>query len=215
MTTVSLPESLISTLPGSYYTDATIFAMEQAEIFESMWFCAVRAADLDKPGCLQDRSGRTRERADHAVPQRRDARVLQRLPASRRAAVHRGERRGQARVPVPLPRLDLRPRRQAGRGAEPDQDARHRPCRVRAAPHRGARVAGLRVGVPGRDATVVRRHGAQGRRRSTRRRRLDRPLRRRAACASVAGSATTSRRTGSSSSRTSWSATTAPPSTRN
>ena len=70
MTTVSLPESLISTLPGSYYTDATIFAMEQEKIFESMWFCAVRAADLDKPGCLQDRSGRARERADHAVPQR-------------------------------------------------------------------------------------------------------------------------------------------------
>ena len=53
MTTVSLPESLISTLPGSYYTDATIFAMEQDKIFESMWFCAVRAADLDKPGAFK------------------------------------------------------------------------------------------------------------------------------------------------------------------
>ena len=53
MTIVSLPESLISTLPGSYYTDATIFAMEQAEIFESMWFCAVRSADLDKPGAFK------------------------------------------------------------------------------------------------------------------------------------------------------------------
>ena len=48
MTTVSLPASLISTLPGSYYTDATIFAMEQEKIFESMWFCAVRAADLEQ-----------------------------------------------------------------------------------------------------------------------------------------------------------------------
>ena len=53
MTTVGLPQSLISTLPGSYYTDPTIFAMEQADIFESMWFCAVRSADLDKPGAFK------------------------------------------------------------------------------------------------------------------------------------------------------------------
>ncbi len=53
MTTVGLPQSLISTLPGSYYTDPTIFAMEQAQIFESMWFCAVRSADLDKPGAFK------------------------------------------------------------------------------------------------------------------------------------------------------------------
>ncbi|MFY9918875.1 MAG: Rieske 2Fe-2S domain-containing protein, partial [Mycobacterium sp.] len=53
MTMVGLPESLISTLPGSYYTDANIFAMEQASIFESMWFCAVRADDLDKPGAFK------------------------------------------------------------------------------------------------------------------------------------------------------------------
>jgi phenylpropionate dioxygenase-like ring-hydroxylating dioxygenase large terminal subunit len=53
MTTVGLPQSLISTLPGSYYTDATIFAMEQSQIFEAMWFCAVRSADLDKPGAFR------------------------------------------------------------------------------------------------------------------------------------------------------------------
>ena len=52
MTTVSLPESLISTLPGSYYTDATIFAMEQEEIFESMWFCAVRVRRPRQARCL-------------------------------------------------------------------------------------------------------------------------------------------------------------------
>ena len=53
MTIVSLPESLMSTLPGSYYTDPAIFAMEQDRIFEAMWFCAVRAADLDKPGAFR------------------------------------------------------------------------------------------------------------------------------------------------------------------
>lgn len=53
MTTATQTGSLISTLPGSYYTDPTIFAMEQDKVFESMWFCAVRAADLDKPGAFK------------------------------------------------------------------------------------------------------------------------------------------------------------------
>jgi glycine betaine catabolism A len=53
VTTTSLPESLRSTLPGRFYTDADIFALEQEKIFERMWFCAVRAADLDKPGAFR------------------------------------------------------------------------------------------------------------------------------------------------------------------
>src|SRR5204862_1362896 len=36
-----------------YYTDPTIFAMEQEDIFESLWFCAVRSEDLDKPGAFK------------------------------------------------------------------------------------------------------------------------------------------------------------------
>ncbi|GAB2519067.1 Rieske 2Fe-2S family protein [Nocardiopsis aegyptia] len=46
----ALPESLIPTLPGSTYTDPGVFAREQDRIFERMWFCSVRAADLAKPG---------------------------------------------------------------------------------------------------------------------------------------------------------------------
>ncbi|MCP2243243.1 aromatic ring-hydroxylating oxygenase subunit alpha [Lentzea aerocolonigenes] len=42
--------SLISTLEGRYYTDPAIFAQEQANIFEKMWFCAVRSGDLASPG---------------------------------------------------------------------------------------------------------------------------------------------------------------------
>ncbi len=53
MTTTELPESLISTLPGRFYTDPTIFALEQANIFEDMWFCAVRASDLAGPGSFR------------------------------------------------------------------------------------------------------------------------------------------------------------------
>ncbi|OZD01989.1 2Fe-2S ferredoxin [Rhodococcus sp. 06-235-1A] len=52
-TSLPLPESLISTLPGRYYTDPAIFELEQEKIFEELWICAVRAADLDKPGTFR------------------------------------------------------------------------------------------------------------------------------------------------------------------
>jgi Rieske 2Fe-2S family protein len=47
-----LPESLLATLPGSYYTDAAIFDLEQRQVFEQMWFCAVRADELATPGAF-------------------------------------------------------------------------------------------------------------------------------------------------------------------
>ncbi|MFC6063028.1 aromatic ring-hydroxylating oxygenase subunit alpha [Streptomyces ochraceiscleroticus] len=53
MTMTGLPESLIATLPGDHYTDPEIFRLEQERIFESMWFCAARSADLDKPGAFK------------------------------------------------------------------------------------------------------------------------------------------------------------------
>ena len=70
MTTVGLPQSLISTLPGSYYTDPTIFAMEQADDLrvDVVLRRAVRRPRQARR--LQDRSGRTGERAAHPVPQR-------------------------------------------------------------------------------------------------------------------------------------------------
>jgi len=53
VSTTSLPESLIATLPGSYYTDENIFALEQQRIFEQMWFCAARSSDLPNPGSFR------------------------------------------------------------------------------------------------------------------------------------------------------------------
>ncbi|MEV6769907.1 aromatic ring-hydroxylating dioxygenase subunit alpha [Nocardia sp. NPDC051030] len=44
---------LIPTLGGEYYCDPAIFAAEQANIFESMWFCAARASELPDPGCFK------------------------------------------------------------------------------------------------------------------------------------------------------------------
>jgi len=52
-TRAPLSESLMPTLGGHWYTDPAVFALEQERIFEQMWFCAVRAADLDAPGRFQ------------------------------------------------------------------------------------------------------------------------------------------------------------------
>jgi len=41
------------TLPGCYYTDPEVFAREQERIFSSLWFCAVRVADLAVPGAFR------------------------------------------------------------------------------------------------------------------------------------------------------------------
>ncbi|GAB3455905.1 aromatic ring-hydroxylating dioxygenase subunit alpha [Streptomonospora sediminis] len=45
--------SLVPTLPGHYYTDPAVFAREQEHIFEARWFCAVRSADLHRPGAFR------------------------------------------------------------------------------------------------------------------------------------------------------------------
>ncbi|GAA1541050.1 aromatic ring-hydroxylating dioxygenase subunit alpha [Streptomyces albidochromogenes] len=45
--------SLLATLPGHFYTDPAIFRAEQERIFESLWYCAVRSADLDRPGAFR------------------------------------------------------------------------------------------------------------------------------------------------------------------
>ena len=48
-----MTSSLLPTLPGSYYTDPAIFAIEQEQIFERMWFCAVRSSDVGTPGAFR------------------------------------------------------------------------------------------------------------------------------------------------------------------
>ncbi|KAA6223294.1 aromatic ring-hydroxylating dioxygenase subunit alpha [Streptomyces albofaciens JCM 4342] len=45
--------SLAATLPGAFYTDPETFRQEQQHLFESLWFCAVRAADLPRPGAFR------------------------------------------------------------------------------------------------------------------------------------------------------------------
>ncbi|WNG84055.1 aromatic ring-hydroxylating dioxygenase subunit alpha [Mycobacterium sp. ITM-2016-00316] len=45
--------NLMPTLSGRYYYDTAIFEAEQDRIFERMWFCAVRSADLPSPGAFR------------------------------------------------------------------------------------------------------------------------------------------------------------------
>ncbi|NGO70450.1 aromatic ring-hydroxylating oxygenase subunit alpha [Streptomyces boncukensis] len=52
MTTTAAP-SLLATLPGHFYTDQELFERERRHIFEAQWYCAVRAADLDRPGAYR------------------------------------------------------------------------------------------------------------------------------------------------------------------
>ncbi|GAA0953331.1 MULTISPECIES: aromatic ring-hydroxylating oxygenase subunit alpha [Streptomyces violaceusniger group] len=47
------PPSLLATLPGHWYTAPGVFRREQEHLFEAMWFCAVRGADLDRPGAFR------------------------------------------------------------------------------------------------------------------------------------------------------------------
>ena len=48
-----MTSSLLPTLAGHHYTDPSIFAREQDLIFERLWFCAVRSADVGIPGAFR------------------------------------------------------------------------------------------------------------------------------------------------------------------
>src|SRR5260370_16209408 len=45
--------AFLPTLGGACYTDPAIFARERERIFSSLWFCAVRTADLATPGAFR------------------------------------------------------------------------------------------------------------------------------------------------------------------
>lgn len=48
-----MPPSLLPTLPGRYYADPAVFALEQSRIFESMWFAVARSAELASSGSFR------------------------------------------------------------------------------------------------------------------------------------------------------------------
>ena len=103
-----------------------------------MWVCAGRTEQVEEPRpVLRPRAAR-REHRRHARPGR-GQRVLQRLPAPRHAAVHRGARHVSRQHPVPVSRLDLRPRRPPDRRAAHGRSAALPQGRLPAAPGRRRR----------------------------------------------------------------------------
>ena len=98
------------TLPARYYVDRECFDREMDRLFARMWVCAGRAEQVGNPGdffvreLLGEKIIITRGPGSHQ-------RLLQRLPASRHAALHGDARHLPRQHPVSVSRLDLRPRR--------------------------------------------------------------------------------------------------------
>ena len=102
---------------GAFTPIRISIARELERFYFNRWICAGRADQIPNAGDYF-----TRTLGDESVIVTRDAsgddsRAVQRLPPSRHAAV-RADRRALRRAhPVPVPQLDLRPRRPPARGA--------------------------------------------------------------------------------------------------
>ena len=120
-----------STLPFSWYTDEEQLRRERATIFARAWQYAGPERGHHPTRLVPHHRCRRHSRPRHPRRRRRAARVHQRLPASRRRA--RGGLRGEELDPVPLPRVDLRPRRSPACGSAIGPRARLRPERLVAA----------------------------------------------------------------------------------
>ena len=107
---VRKPYRAASLLPGRAYHDPAIHDFERREWFRRDWVVVGREEDAGRARDVLPGRGRRRAARRGPRPRRRPAGVLQRLPPSRH-----GGRRGAVRhgrpLPVPVPRLDLRPRR--------------------------------------------------------------------------------------------------------
>ncbi len=105
-------------LPAEAYTSDAVLAWEQRHLFAGSWTCLGRVDDLFPAGegavtqravCVGDVSALVRARC------RRRADVREHLPPPRSRAAAAGRHVAAAQHRVPLPRVDLRPRRNAGR----------------------------------------------------------------------------------------------------
>ena len=170
MTTTDLPASLIPTLAGHYYTDPAIFALEQSRIFEQMWFCAVRSADLAPGSFRRVQVGRE----SVLVVRGRDGQLRSFLNVCRHrgstlAAADSGEVKRSIQCPYHAWTYGLDGKLVAAPNLTtmPDIDRE----RVRTAAGSPARVARLRLGLPCRRAAVLRGGRHRCRRRAARVRR--------------------------------------------
>ena len=134
------PDGGPSRVPNWVYTDPEIFAREQERIFRraELALCLPRGRNPQSRR-LQAQPARHPRGGRRARQRRRGQRAGQPLRASQHAGLQRQSRHGEG-VHLPLPPMDLRPRRQADRRAVPPRLSR--PGRhARRFPPRGARAA--------------------------------------------------------------------------
>ena len=129
------PETDHAVIPNWVYTDPEIFARELERIFEGAGLALrlPRGGDPE-PRRLQAQPARHARGRRRARRRRRDQRAGQPLRPSQHAVLHAPTRHRQG-VHLPLPPVDLRPRRQAARRAVPPRlSAARAACRPISAP---------------------------------------------------------------------------------
>ncbi len=145
--TVRKPYRAASLLPGRAYHDPAIHEFERSEWFRRDWIVVGRVEDAAAPGTYFLAEVDDEPLIVVRGRDERPARLLQRLPSSRD-----GRRRGAVRqggpLPVPVPRLDLRPRRLADPGQAHRRPRRLQSRDLRAGGRPGRDLAGLRVRQP-------------------------------------------------------------------
>ncbi len=146
----------IRTLPWSWYTDPAVLQLERERIFRRSWQYVGHTGDVPEPGSfaatwVARRSGRPRPRQGGHAPG-----LPQRLPPPRLARL-RGLRTTRD-APVPVPRLDVWPRRAPHHRAAREQGGwdRHEGARPRPAAlsrHGGRCSSSTRTRTPSRSPT--------------------------------------------------------------
>ena len=142
-------------LPAESYTSTEVLDWERRHLFAASWTCLGRPEDLLPTAGAKPVTQRAVMVGDVACVLVRDeggeaADVPEHLPAPRPRAARAGRHVDAAQHPVPLPRVDLRPRRVADRcpGLPRGPDVRRRRARA----GRAARAGVARLGVRARAA---------------------------------------------------------------
>ena len=199
------------TLSGSEYTGPAVCEEERERIWWGDWVCLGRAEEVANPGDYIVPRPRRRVDLRHAQRRGRAPRLLQRVRAPRDEVPRRRARPRQRPqgVPLPVPRVDLRPRTGWLIGTPNVKEDEHfdrgelPAARVRrSTTYAGFMFVNLARGAAAADGRAHRRRRERSRRSSGSRW---------TSCGSACGSSTRSRRTGRSSSRTTTSACTARP----
>jgi len=138
-------------LPAWIYRDAEFFEREQQAIFRSSWQLVCHLSDVTAPGGLPHLRVRRRIGSGAARRGRRGAGISQCLPAPRVAPARRAARPLRTAHHLPIPRLDLCPRRTPDRRAAARQlhRAGQRAPRAPAARARGVHGLHFRALAPG------------------------------------------------------------------